>query len=133
MLQDYHFLTHFSRSNALAAYKSTSLSRIAASAKILLHIEKEVNLHRTICHEYGISAQEMDFGEEDLACVAYTRWVLDIGAKEDWFALQVAMMPCLLGYGEIAQFLYHDPNTKRGNPPVRGSPLQYSGFVDNGI
>jgi len=112
--QDYHFLTHFSRSHALAAYKSTSLSKIAASAKILLHIEKEVQLHRTLCQEYGVAAEEMDFGQEDLACVAYTRWVLDIGAREDWFALQMAMMPCLLGYSEIAQRLYNDPKTKRG-------------------
>jgi len=119
MTQDYHFLTHFSRSNALAAYKSTSLAKITASAKILLHIEKEVQLHRTLCQEYGVSREEMDFGEEDLACVAYTRWVLDIGAREDWFALQVAMMPCLLGYGQIGQRLYDDPNTKRGFPRLK--------------
>lgn len=118
LTQDYHFLTHFSRSNALAAYKSTSLNQIAASAKILVHIQKEVELHRTLCAKYGVSAEEMDRGEEDLACVAYTRWVLDVGEREDWFALQVAMMPCLLGYGEIAERLYADRKTKRGNAPL---------------
>lgn len=56
----------------------------------------------------------MERGEEDLACVAYTRWVTDVGAREDWFALQVAMMPCLLGYGAIARRLYADTETKRG-------------------
>jgi thiaminase len=98
----------------LGAYKSTSLSKISAAAKILLHIQTEVTLHRTLCHEYGVPDEELDNGEEDLACVAYTRWVTDIGTREDWFGLQVAMMPCLLGYGAIARQLYDDKITVRG-------------------
>jgi thiaminase len=62
----------------------------------------------------------MEYGEEDLACVAYTRWVTDIGTREDWFALQIAMMPCLLGYGAIARRLYDDEKTLRdGNAYFR--------------
>jgi thiaminase len=33
--------------------------------------------------------------------------------KEDWYALQMAMFPCLLGYGMIAKRLFDDPDTKR--------------------
>jgi thiaminase II len=120
LVQDYHFLTHFARSTALAAYKSTSLPAISAAAKIILHIETEVSLHRTLCAEYGVTDAEMEYGEEDLACVAYTRWVTDIGTREDWFALQIAMMPCLLGYGAIARRLYDDEETLRdGNAYFR--------------
>ena len=39
--------------------------------------------------------------------------MLDIGLSQDWFALQVALAPCLIGYGHIAKRLYADPNTKR--------------------
>lgn len=39
------------------------------------------------------------------ACTAYSRYVLDIGQSEDWLALQVSLLPCLLGYGLIAQRL----------------------------
>jgi thiaminase len=42
-----------------------------------------------------------------------SRFVLDIGQSEDWFALQMAIFPCLLGYGMIARRLFHDPNTLR--------------------
>lgn len=43
--------------------------------------------------------------------------MLDIGQSQDWFALQVALAPCLLGYGAIARRLHDDPATKRaGNP-----------------
>lgn len=41
------------------------------------------------------------------------RYVLDVGHSEDWFALQIAMAPCLIGYGVIARRLYDDPLTKR--------------------
>lgn len=41
------------------------------------------------------------------------RYVLDVGQSEDWFALQIAMAPCLIGYGMIARRLFDDPKTKR--------------------
>lgn len=63
------------------------------------------------------------------ACTAYTRqvarsknngfvlifdrYVLDVGHSEDLFALNIAMAPCLIGYGVIARRLYDDPTTKR--------------------
>jgi thiaminase len=52
------------------------------------------------------------------ACVAYSRYILDIGQSEDWLALQVALAPCLIGYGAIAKRLYHDEKTtmRTGNP-----------------
>jgi len=80
----------------------------------MLHIQTEVKLHLTLCKEYGVPDEEMQRGEEDLACVAYTRWVGDVGNREDWFGLQMAMMPCLLGYGVIGERLFNDVNTKRG-------------------
>jgi thiaminase len=47
------------------------------------------------------------------ACTAYTRYVLDIGQSEDWIGLQVALAPCLLGYGAIAKQLHGDPQSKK--------------------
>ena len=47
------------------------------------------------------------------ACTAYTRYVLDIGQSQDWIGLQVALAPCLLGYGVIARQLHSDPNSKK--------------------
>jgi thiaminase len=41
------------------------------------------------------------------------RYVLDIGQSEDWLGLQVALLPCLIGYGMIARRLYDDPKTVR--------------------
>ena len=48
-----------------------------------------------------------------IACTAYTRYVLDVGQSQDWIGLQVALAPCLLGYGVIAKQLHGDINSKR--------------------
>lgn len=51
------------------------------------------------------------------ACTAYTRYVLDVGQSEDWLALQMALAPCLLGYGAVAKMLLAHAATRRdGNP-----------------
>jgi len=47
------------------------------------------------------------------ACTAYSRYILDIGQSQDWMALQVALAPCLLGYGIIARQLHDHHETKR--------------------
>ncbi|KAI2785289.1 Phosphomethylpyrimidine kinase-domain-containing protein [Daldinia loculata] len=112
LIQDYLYLVHFARANALASYKSKNMEDIAAGAKIVSHIHTEMKLHLDYCKEFGISKEEIEATEEHQACTAYTRYVLDIGQSEDWIGLQVAIAPCLLGYGAIAKQLHGDPRTK---------------------
>jgi thiaminase len=40
---------------------------------------------------------------------------LDVGQSEDWLALQIALLPCLIGYGIIARRLFEDPKTVKGS------------------
>jgi ATP-dependent RNA helicase DDX5/DBP2 len=76
-----------------------------------------MSLHLSYCAEFGISHEDLLTTKESQACTAYTRYVLDTGASEDCLALQIALSPCLIGYGQIAKRLYDDPDTKReGNP-----------------
>ncbi|KAL2262115.1 hypothetical protein VTK26DRAFT_2440 [Humicola hyalothermophila] len=113
LMQDYVYLVHFARANALGSYKAKSMKDIATSAAIVTHIFKEMELHVRYCEGFGISREEMEKTEEKMACTAYTRYILDIGQSQDWLALQVAMAPCLLGYGAIARQLHDDPRSKR--------------------
>ncbi|KXX79814.1 putative hydroxymethylpyrimidine/phosphomethylpyrimidine kinase 2 [Madurella mycetomatis] len=113
LIQDYLYLTHFARANALGSYKAKAIEDVAASAAIVTHVFKEMELHIGYCAGFGISRGEMENTEEKEACTAYTRYVLDIGQSEDWLALQIAMAPCLLGYGAIAKRLHADPQSKR--------------------
>lgn len=60
------------------------------------------------------------------ACTAYSRYILDVGQSQDWLALQMALAPCLIGYGAIARRLYSDESTPReGN--------QYWKWIENYI
>ncbi|KAE9374465.1 hypothetical protein N431DRAFT_437888 [Stipitochalara longipes BDJ] len=113
LIQDYLFLVQFARANALAAYKSKTIETVAEGAKMVGNIHREMDLHVDYCKGFGITKSEMEASEESQACTAYTRYVLDIGQSDDWFALQMALAPCLLGYFIIAKRLYSDPKTKR--------------------
>ncbi|KAK0716472.1 Phosphomethylpyrimidine kinase-domain-containing protein [Apiosordaria backusii] len=113
LIQDYLYLTHYARASALAGYKAKKIEDIGASAAIVTHIFREMELHINYCSGFGISKQDIESCEEKEACTAYTRYVLDIGNSEDWFALQIAMAPCLLGYGAIAKMLFSNPKSKR--------------------
>ncbi|KAK2740212.1 DNA-directed DNA polymerase alpha catalytic subunit pol1 [Myotisia sp. PD_48] len=116
LVQDYLYLIHFARSNALAAYKPMDMESIAASAKIVLHIQHEMQLHLDYCASFGLSKQDIESSKESQACVAYSRYILDVGQSGDWLALQVALAPCLIGYGAIAKRLFKsEQSVKEGN------------------
>ena len=114
LVQDYLYLTHFARTHALAAYKSRTMPAITASANIILHIEREMALHLAYCAEFGISKADIEHPSqrESLACVAYSRYVLDVGQSEDWLALQMALAPCLIGYGVTASRLHGEKESR---------------------
>ncbi|MBE3042593.1 hypothetical protein IMZ48_08460 [Candidatus Bathyarchaeota archaeon] len=61
-----------------------------------------------------------------MACVAYTRFLLDIGHSQDLLALQVALAPCTLGYDAVAQMLFNHPDTKKG-----GEDNIYWAWIEN--
>lgn len=81
----------------------------------MTHINTEMSLHLDYCASFGVSKEQIVATEEHQACTAYTRYVLDVGMSSDWLALQVALAPCLLGYGAIGQALHDEKNqnTKR--------------------
>lgn len=76
-------------------------------------LQEEIKLHINFCKEYGLEEEDIQREEEDQATTAYTRYVLDVGQSQDWLALQVALLPCLIGYGIIAKRLFDDPSTLR--------------------
>jgi thiaminase len=58
-------------------------------------------------------------GHADIAtaCTAYSRYILDVGQSQDWLALQVALLPCLLGYGMIGRRLKDLQTTNPSKEP----------------
>lgn len=113
--QDYLFLIQFARAFALAAYKSPTLEDLRqAKAGLEAIVDLELGLHIQYCREWGISEQELQALPEARATTAYTRYVLDTGNRGDLLDLHVALAPCLVGYGQIAQWLNSRSETLRG-------------------
>lgn len=118
LVQDYLFLIHFARAHALAGFKSTQLADIrAAAAAVSAIVDVEMPLHVWSCAGWGLSEEQMADAPEAMETMAYTRFVLERGLAGDLLDLQVALAPCLVGYGESGERLLVDPATRHdGNP-----------------
>lgn len=134
LMQDYIFLIHFSRAWALAAYKSETLAEMQAAAETLnAHLNFEMDLHIKYCAGWGIAKEELLEVEEARANMAYTRYVLERGMAGDVLDLQVALAPCVIGYGEICKNLLRDPATKLAGNPYRDWIEMYGGAEYQGV
>lgn len=126
--QDYLFLIHFARAYALAGYKSETLAELrSAAATMSALVDTEMKLHVAYCAEWGLSEADMEALPEDKANLAYTRFVLERGSAGDLLDLQVALAPCVVGYGEIGRALADDPATKRDGNPYADWIAMYAG------
>lgn len=122
--QDYLFLIQFARAFALAAYKSATLSDLRQAKEGLQAIvDTELGLHIDYCREWGISEEQLANLPEARATLAYTRYVLDTGNRGDLLDLHVALSPCMVGYGEIANWLNSRATT------VRGAANRYDAWI----
>ena len=119
LIQDYLFLIHFARAKALAVVKGESLAAMRDKAAAVLAILDETKLHLKYCAEWGLSEGDVIAVPESAETVSYTRWVLDRGLFGDILDLEVALVPCTVGYGEVALRILADPARK-----VDGNPYQ---------
>lgn len=106
LVQDYLFLIQFSRAWALAVVKAGDLDEMrACAATVHTLLDHEMALHVQTCAAAGIDTAAMLDTPEAITNIAYTRYVLDAGLSGDFLDLLAALMPCVLGYGEIGQRL----------------------------
>ncbi|MBL8658985.1 MAG: TenA family protein [Rhodospirillales bacterium] len=128
LVQDYLFLVHFARAYGLAAFKAETLGDIrAAAAGLTAIVDRELDLHVAYCEGWGMGADQLGAAEEADATVAYTRFVLEKGLSGDLLDLQVALAPCVVGYGEIGRALADDPATLRNENPYESWIEMYGG------
>ena len=121
LIQDYLFLIQFSKAWSLAILKSDNLEemKIAASTVNDL-INFEMELHITLCANYGISKSDLENADEENENIAYTRYVLELGYSGDLLDLLSSLAPCVLGYGEIGL------NCQNSNPKT----LMYKKWIE---
>lgn len=128
LVQDYLFLIQFARAHALAIYKSRTLEDMrAASAGVSAILDVEMDLHVQLCAKWGLSADDLENAVEAVQTIAYTRFVLEAGHAGDILDLMVALAPCMIGYGEIANNLVAEWGTPGPGHPYRSWIDDYSG------
>lgn len=104
--QDYAYLIDFSRVFALASAKSPDLKEMSAFAA-LLHatLNTEMELHRKICADFGISAEELAGTRKAMITSAYTGLLVRTCHEGDLSDILAVLLPCACGYAEIGQRL----------------------------
>ena len=104
--QDYAYLIDFSRVFALASAKSRGLEEMGTFAT-LLHatLNTEMELHRKICADFGIPAEELASTRKAMITSAYTGLLVRTCYEGDLSDILAVLIPCACGYVEIAQRL----------------------------
>jgi thiaminase/transcriptional activator TenA len=133
LVQDYLFLRHFVRAYALVGFKSDNLADMRAAAATMNGLlDHEMPLHLEYCRQWGLSEAQIEAQHEAQATVAYTRFVIDTGLAGDVLDLQVALSPCVIGYGIIANRIRSEEKLISGGNPYQpwidtyaGSAYQY--------
>ncbi|MGY3436398.1 MULTISPECIES: thiaminase II [unclassified Marinovum] len=100
--QDYVYLIHFSRAWALAVVKAETHGEMQTAVQHAHSlVAEEMQLHIGICEAAGLSQEALFATAERAENLAYTRFVLEAGYSGDLLDLLAAMVPCVMGYGEI--------------------------------
>ncbi len=110
--QDYLYLIDYARVFALAAARAPNLATMSRFAALLHEtLENEMDLHRSLAAEFGISADELEREEKAPTTQGYTDYLLRIATTGDYAELIGALLPCMWAYSEIGQVL-----DERGRP-----------------
>jgi len=104
--QDYVYLIEFARYFALMAARSPDLSMMTGFAE-LLHttLKVEMDLHRGICADFGITPEELENTEMAPDCLNYTSFLIKSALLGTTGELLAGFLPCGWGYVEIGQRL----------------------------
>jgi thiaminase/transcriptional activator TenA len=100
--QDYRFLIDYCRLFGLAAARSPDLETLVQFADLLQATARtEMELHRGLAADFGISAAELEGTAAASRTQAYTDFLLRTAATEDFAQLVAALLPCMWSFSEI--------------------------------
>ncbi|KAF4614645.1 hypothetical protein D9613_003401 [Agrocybe pediades] len=120
--QDYLYLKYYARAYGLLAAKSTSFNTIRSATDTIYNVLHEIGQHKTYCSTFGISEAELEDTPEASATTAYGAYLMDTG---DSTKLVMALMACLLGYGEVGLWLKKQSSMKDTWVVLEGNPYKH--------
>lgn len=106
LAQDYVYLKDYCRFLAVGAAKSPTLETMGRVSDLLqVTLRVEMDLHRSVCADFGISPKELEQTEPAPNCIGYTSYLLRIAYEGDFLDFLAAFLPCEWGYVEIGRRL----------------------------
>lgn len=102
LAQDYVYLIDYCRFFALGLAKAPQLETMRSLSGILdATLKTEMDLHRSLCAGFGISAEELEATRPAPECLGYTSYLLRTAHQGDTPDFFAALLPCMWGYHEI--------------------------------
>ena len=113
IIQDSIYLKEYARVFAMAMYKSTTLEDIRAYYSILGFVnDSESNTRIKYLHSYGLTDQDVENTVQKPQNKAYTDFMLETAQTEDTPEILMAVLPCMISYGYIGEYMASLPNVK---------------------
>ncbi|KAG2013205.1 thiamine biosynthesis protein [Coprinopsis cinerea AmutBmut pab1-1] len=122
--QDYHYLKYYARAYGLLASKSSTFPEIHAAATIIMSVIHEIDTHKSFCETFGVTAEELENTPESTATTAYGAFIINSGVQGDACALMMAVLSCLLGYGEVGLWLKKESELPNSWVVMEGNPYK---------
>jgi thiaminase/transcriptional activator TenA len=112
VMQDYVYLIDYSRVLALATARAPDVETMRWFAGVLEEtLSTEMDLHRSYCAEFGITAAALEGTRAAPTTTAYVNFLLKVAHLGSFGELVAALVPCQWGYWEIGDHL-----ARRGVP-----------------
>ncbi|KAG9050792.1 hypothetical protein FS837_002348 [Tulasnella sp. UAMH 9824] len=122
--QDYHYLKHYARAYGLLAAKSSTFLALESCARTIAHVVRETGMHVAYCQTFGVTENELLNTQESAALSGYTTYILEAGLRGDDLTLLVALLACLLGYGEVGLWLKRNALIPDSGFYAEGNPYE---------
>jgi thiaminase/transcriptional activator TenA len=107
--QDYLFLIEYSRVFALASAKARDLTTMTLFADLLSStLKDEMQMHREYCQRLGIESSLLESARPAPITHGYTSHLLSVAFSGNITEIVASVLPCQLGYAEIAAKLARD-------------------------
>jgi thiaminase/transcriptional activator TenA len=100
--QDYLYLVEYGRVLALGTARAPDLPTMRTFAGLTQEtLGTEMDLHRSYCAEFGITAEELEAEQMAPETQAYTDFLVRTASHGDFAELVAALLPCMWGFSEI--------------------------------
>ena len=117
--QDYLFLVQYSRVLAIATAKAQDLRDMERFAHLMNETtQTEMELHRSLCHRFGIPRDELESTQPTPVTRAYADYLLRVAYEGSITDIIATILPCQWGYYETGLHLARTGDISPDNPYV---------------